>query len=194
MTWQTFIRSASFAAELEKLEDKISLCLCGTCFIDHDNFLAVRRRATVDAFRRGSLKWPFSFFRFILAFLVLSDCPWVHTAPPVINAIASNAAVTHKQASHASGPSGYRFGHGFRVSGFNDRKFMIFQYKTIIYIYIDPPKERSSILLQGNPVTPRRGTMASKPVANATPMRAGDREASHQIKNHQAPKFRSVHQ
>jgi hypothetical protein len=45
-------------------------------------------------------------------------------------------------------------------------------------IITDLPKERSSgILLQGNPVTPHRGTMVSRPSTNATPMRAGDREA-----------------
>ena len=85
---------ASLAADLEKSEDKIPLCLYGTCFIDHDHISSSPRRS--DAAHPTDF-----FFRFILA---LSDwLSWVHTAPPVINVIASNAAVTHNQASHRSG-------------------------------------------------------------------------------------------
>ena len=87
-----------------------------------------------DAFRRCSPKWLF--FRFILAL------SWIHTAPPVINAIASNAAVTHKQASHASGL--YRFGQGLGSPTFNNHKFMTFN-KRIIFFRTYPRNETAAI-------------------------------------------------
>ena len=92
MTWQTFIRSGVplLPPSWRNYKTK-SLCACVARVLS----ITITFRQS-EAFRRGSPKWPF--FRFILA---LSDCLGLHTALPVINAIASNAAVTHKQASHA---------------------------------------------------------------------------------------------
>jgi len=67
-----------------------------------------------------------------------------------------------------------------QVSGFNYHKLRLLIKENLSP---DLPKERcSGILLQGNPVTPHRGTMVSRPLTNGTPMRAGDREAIKTIK------------
>jgi hypothetical protein len=124
-------------------------------YLDHDHILARPKRS--DAAH------PTGFF-----FGLFSPCLGFHTAPPVINPIASNAAVTHKQSFTRQ--RAQQIWTWLRFSDFNNHKFMTFN-KRIFFFFPDLPKERNSgNLLQGNPVTPHRGAMVSRPLTNATPI------------------------
>jgi hypothetical protein len=99
MTWQAFIRSGVplLPQRLEKLEDKILSVPVPVWHVFYrsrsHHILAVRSRARCFPTRLTQVAFFFS----VYPRLVLSDrLGFIQYHPPVINAIASNAVVTHK--------------------------------------------------------------------------------------------------